>query len=77
MKKLCTFLLAASFCLGSAAIDQDGEWYLIRTSQDLVDYSNIVNNENNHAKGRLMNDIDMSGVENFTPIGLFADNDGV
>ena len=76
MKKLCTFLLATSFCLGSAAIDQDGEWYLIRTSQDLVDYSNIVNNENNHAKARLMNDIDMSGVENFTPIGLFADNDG-
>ena len=59
MKKLCTFLLAASFCLGSAAIDQDGEWYLIRTSQDLVDYSNIVNNENNHAK-------DLSG-----PGGLF------
>ena len=76
MKKFFTLLAAVSFCLGSAAIEKDGDWYQIRTAQDLVDFSAIVNGGTNNAKGVLMNDIDMSGVDNFTPIGLFTDGDG-
>ena len=74
MKKFFTLLAAVTFCLGSSAIDKDGDWYQIRTAQDLVDFSNIVNSSDNHAKAIMLNDIDMSSIDNFTPIGLFDDN---
>ena len=78
MKKICLFFALAMGIAGAAnALDEVGGWYQIRTAQDLVDYSNLVNNSNNGAKAILLNDIDMSGIENFTPIGLFADNNGV
>ena len=77
MKKLCLSIALALGIAGAAsALDQVDGWYQISTAQDLVDFSNIVNNTDNHAKGRLMNDIDMSSVSNFTPIGLYTDGDG-
>ena len=74
MKKLWTLLAAATFCMSSTAIDQVDGWYQISTAQDLVDFSAIVNGGTNNIKGVLLNDIDMSSVDNFTPIGLFDDN---
>ena len=59
--------------------DSEG-YYLISTPEDLVAFSNHVNNDGmgtaNYDWGRLTADIDMSGVANFVPIGLNADVGG-
>jgi len=59
--------------------ESDGTWfvdgiYQISTPAQLVWFSAYVNQGNQIAKAKLMKDIDMAEVENFTPIGLFGDN---
>ena len=58
------------------AIEKDEEeFYQIGSANDLVWFSAFVNQKNNtEAKGKLTADIDMTEVENFIPIGLFADD---
>ena len=76
MKKKLLILLMG-FAMGSSMqaleIDADG-YYKIGTSADLVEFSTIVNTANQFIKGKLMNDIDMSDVPNFYPIGEYADD---
>ena len=56
--------------------DDEG-YYLIGSADDLVAFSLHVNNDGgNRDWGRLTADIDLSGVENFLPIGLNADVGG-
>ena len=57
--------------------DDEG-YYLISTPEDLVAFSDYVNNtvDANSSWGRLTADIDMSGVPNFWPIGMYADTGG-
>ena len=66
-------------------LSKDGEIYLIRSAEDLCNLSEYVNAGNDCKEKifKLANDIDLRGVENFTPIGtgknLFAgtfDGDG-
>ncbi len=57
--------------------DAEG-YYLISTPEDLVAFSDYVNNtvNANTAWGRLTADLDMSSVPNFWPIGMYADTGG-
>ena len=48
--------------------------YQIGSPEQLVWFSAYVNAGHTNIKGHLTADIDMSGVENFTPIGLYHDN---
>lgn len=52
------------------------EVYEISTSQDLVDFSNLVNSGQNKVNAKLTADIDMSGI-NLNPIGTYSDYEGV
>ena len=52
---------------------QDG-FFQIANAEQLVWFSDYVNTTDPAAKACLTADIDMSTVENFTPIGLFADD---
>ena len=47
--------------------------YQISLPIQLVWFSDFVNTKDSHANARLTADIDMSSVENFTPIGLYGD----
>ena len=63
-----------------AQLEQDSNgFYLIGTADDLVEFSEMTNDQsedsNRYLKGRLTADIDLSGVENFTPIGKHTDID--
>ena len=49
-------------------------WYEIRNPFNLCYFSTLVRNGNQFIKGKLMNDIDMSGMSNFYPIGEWADD---
>ena len=68
------------FCVNCGAsngiIEADNEgWYNITTPEELRYVSRaVVNKGNNKAKIRLMNDLDMSNIPNFPPMGYFADN---
>lgn len=73
-KKLFSILAAAGLSLSVMAIDQIDGVYQINTPQDLVDFSAIVNSGNDRAAASLNVDLDMSSVDNFTPIGLYSDN---
>ena len=54
--------------------DEEG-WYNITMPEELRYVSReVVNKGNNKVKIRLMNDLDMSEIPNFPPIGFFADN---
>ena len=66
------FILSILLALASPvlAIDQVDGVYQIGTAKDLVDFSDIVNRGNNLLNAVLTADIDMSGIDNFTPIGL-------
>ena len=76
-KRYLLLALSMGIAAAASAIDFVGGVYQIRTPQDLVDFSAIVNEANStFYKGNLLNDIDMSSVENFTPIGLYTDGDG-
>ena len=48
--------------------------YQIGLPVQLVWFSDYVNTKDSYAKARLTADIDMSSVENFTPIGLYGDD---
>lgn len=77
--KIGTFLVCLlCFSLHAMAIvpSTDG-WYEVRTPQDLCDISTLVNKGQGNIRVRLMNDIDMSSVLNFTPIGLYTDTSGL
>ena len=52
-------------------LSKDGEVYLIASADDLCNFSEYVNagNDCKDLTFKLANDIDLSGVENFTPIG--------
>lgn len=54
--------------------DEEG-WYNVTLPEELRYVSReVVNKGNNKVKIRLMNDIDMSGIPNFPPMGTYADN---
>ncbi|MCR4921982.1 MAG: discoidin domain-containing protein [Bacteroidaceae bacterium] len=55
--------------------EKDG-FYPISTPEQLVWFSAVANTKNNAANAKLMNDIDMTGI-NFTPIGIHYDEDAV
>lgn len=76
-KKVFTFLAAALMTLGAmAAIEQDTDGFIkIGTAQDLRDFASYVNDNHNTAKAKLTADIDLENV-NFTPIGLYSDDNG-
>lgn len=73
-KKVLSVIAAAGLSLNAMAIDQIDGVYQINTPQDLVDFSAIVNGGNDRAAASLNVDLDMSSVDNFTPIGLYSDN---
>jgi hypothetical protein len=59
---------------GIIAADEEG-WYNITTPEELRYVSReVVNKGNSKTKIRLMNDLDMSTIPNFPPIGYFADS---
>ena len=59
---------------GIISPDEDG-WYNITLPEELRYVSReVVNKGNNKAKIRLMNDLDMSMIPNFPPIGTYNDN---
>lgn len=84
MKRKLTLLFLVTMFAGlnvRAAFNlpkDDEGYYLISTPEDLVAFSDYVNNtvNANSSWGRLTADIDMSGVPNFWPIGMFADTGG-
>ena len=57
-----------------AQMQADDGYYLIGSVEDLTAFADRVNSGQQTINGRLIADIDLAGVENFTPIGLFADN---
>ena len=59
---------------GVITADEEG-WFNITTPEELRYVSRaLVNKGNNKVKIRLMNDLDMSVIPNFPPMGYFADN---
>lgn len=72
-KSIFTLLAVAGFGLNAMAIDQVGGVYQINTPEDLVEFSAIVNSVDDRAAASLNADLDMSSVDNFTPIGLYSD----
>ena len=74
-KRFLTIALSLlTVCGAWAALPQDdARFYLIGSAADLVEFSEFVNAGNNGASARLTADIDMSSVENFTPIGKYSD----
>ncbi len=60
---------------GSIALPKDEEgFYHLSTASHMAMFSAIVNEGENKAKAVLDADIDMSGIENFKPIGFTKDN---
>lgn len=78
IKTYTIFLCLLCLSLSSHAIlpATDG-WYEVRTPQDLCDISTMVNKGQGAIRVRLMNDLDMSSIENFTSIGLYTDTPGL
>lgn len=74
-KSIFTLLAVAGFSLSAMALDQVDGVYQINTPQDLVDFAAVVNGGDDRAAASLNVDLDMSSVENFTPIGLYSDED--
>ena len=52
-------------------------WYEVRTPEELCWISEWVNSGNTRINVRLMNDLDMRSIENFTPIGMYTDTGGL
>lgn len=52
-------------------------WYEVRTPAELCWISEYVNSGHARINVRLMNDLDMRSVENFTPIGMYTDTGGL
>ena len=50
--------------------------YEIGTPEELVAFATVVNNGETSASAVLTANIDLSGVDNFTPIGLYSDESG-
>ena len=73
MKKnlLFGFLYAVGtmFSTGAMALEQSNGVYQIGTPQDLIDFSALVNGGEQSANGVLTADLDMTDIEDFTPIG--------
>ena len=67
--------LLAMTLAASAELQRDADgYYLLGTAADLVEFSSLVNGGQSSSNAKLVADIDMSSVENFVPIGLFADD---
>ena len=60
---------------GFMSTDADG-FYHIQWYTQLLKFSELVNSGQTSIKAKLDNDIDMTPVENFTPIGLYTDEAG-
>lgn len=74
-KNLLSMLLCAVGALwstGAQALEQQDGVYQIATAQDLVDFSAIVAGGEQTANAVLTANIDMTPVEDFTPIGSVA-----
>lgn len=73
-QKLHFFLIALIGLLGNSmsVLAQEDTLFEIATAEDLVAFSEYVNAGNYGANATLTADIDMSSVENFTPIGHFG-----
>lgn len=82
MKQRLFFALLSLAMTGSlrAQLEKDAsDFYLIGTADELVEFSAMTNDQSNdnnrYLKGKLTADIDLSEVENFTPIGKHTDID--
>lgn len=73
-KTLLLSLMALMGLMGNSmkVLAQDDAPFEIATAEDLVAFSEHVNEGNWGANAVMTNDIDMSSVENFTPIGHFG-----
>ena len=62
--------------VSNGIIEPDGDgWYNITTPEELRYVSReVVNKVNNKVKIRLMNNLDMTDIPNFPPMGYFSDN---
>ena len=69
-KKLSLFVLTLLVGMSVWAQEQQDGVYQISSAQDLVDFAAVVNNGETNANAVLTADIDMSGVEGFTGIGV-------
>ena len=74
--QMCLAMLLAGLAVGAKADLQQNEdgFYLINDAADLVAFSELVNSGEFGVNAMLTADIDMSSVENFTPIGLFGND---
>ncbi|MBO4642069.1 MAG: hypothetical protein J5661_04345 [Bacteroidaceae bacterium] len=72
--RMCLAILFAGLAVGAKADLQQNEegFYLINNAADLVAFSELVNSGEFGVNAMLTADIDMSSVENFTPIGCFG-----
>lgn len=74
MKKNLLFGLLCAvgtmFSTSAMALEQKDGVYQISTAQDLIEFSDVVNVQGEQAANAVLTaDIDMTGIENFTPIG--------
>lgn len=82
MKKRIFFSLFVASVFASAnvsAIEKNADgFYELGTPQDLMDFAALVNSAkaNRTLSAILTSDIDLAGVENFTPIGTYSDTNG-
>lgn len=81
-RTLLTIIISILYSLAAKAVPEtpplakDG-WYEVSKPSHLEWLSDYVNQGNTRLNIRLMNDLDMSEVENFTPIGLYTDTGGL
>ncbi len=69
-------IIDKSLAAGELTPAADG-WYEVRTPDELCWISSYVNSGNSRINVRLMNDLDMRSVSNFTPIGMYTDVAGL
>ncbi len=71
---MCLMTIMMVFSMSAYALNKVDGVYQIGTADDLKAFAELVNGGEAYANAVLTADIDMSGVENFTPIGLYHDN---
>lgn len=76
-KKSLLTLIAVFLAIGGRAeLSKDTKGnYLIGSAQELSEFTLLVRSGQRAANALLTADIDMSGVTNFIPIGLFSDEE--
>lgn len=71
-----TLIVGKIYAEGNLSPAADG-WYEVKTPAELCWISEQVNSGRARINVRLMNDLDMRSIENFTPIGMYTDTGGL